>query len=359
MNKNFISIIIPVYNAEKYLDRCLSSILEQTNKNFELILIDDFSTDKSQEICKEFTKKDSRISLLVNEVNKGVSFTRNKGIYEAKGEFITFIDSDDWVNKTYLEDFFFFPILNNSIVVQGIFYELKRNKKKILFSYINASYNISSKKNGVVKNQLFHNGCPVAKLFETEIIKSKNIVFNESISLNEDHLFVLEYYKYVENINVVSAMNYHYWFDYFVVSLTKMSHGYTKLNTASQCFLNILPILIKRYGITDKEYLQKLYTTCGINQMFKAFINYKDSKDLTIPFKTRFLKFIELEELISTYYYPEKTSLKIAKYFVLNFHSSVNKMFFYFLIKWLWFRKKMIRFVKEIINFFFSNYNNK
>ena len=154
LDKNFISIIIPVYNAEKYLDRCLNSILEQTYNNFELILIDDFSTDKSQEICKEFTKKDSRISLLVNEVNKGVSFTRNKGIYEAKGEFITFIDSDDWVNKTYLEDFFFFPILNNSIVVQGIFYELKRNKKKILFSYINASYNISSKKEWCCKKSV-------------------------------------------------------------------------------------------------------------------------------------------------------------------------------------------------------------
>lgn len=352
LNKNFISIIIPVYNAENYLDRCINSILSQTYKNFELILIDDFSTDKSLNICKDFAVRDTRIHLLVNEVNKGVSFTRNKGLNKAKGEFVTFVDSDDWVSKTYLEDFFLFPILNDSIVVQGIFYEFKKNKKKIFFSYPDMCYKVSSNNNGVVENELFHNGCPVAKLYETKIIKSNNILFNESISLNEDHLFVLEYYKYVKNITLLSSMNYHYWFDYFVDSLTKRNHGYTNLNTASQGFLNVLPILIKGYGITNKEYLQKLYTTCGINQMFNALINYKVTKDLVRPFKIRFAKFIELKDFISKYYYPEKKSLKIAKYFVLNFNSSVNKAFFNFLIKWLSFRKKMIRFVKELISFF-------
>lgn len=349
--KKSVSIIIPVYNAENYLDRCINSVLVQTYKNFELILIDDFSIDKSLNICKKFAVKDTRIHLLVNEENKGVSFSRNQGLNKAKGEFITFIDSDDWVSKTYLEDFLSFPILNDSIVVQGIFYEFKKNKKKIFFSYPDKSYKVNSSNNGVVENELFHNGCPVAKLYETKIIKSNNISFNESISLNEDHLFVLEYYKYVKNITLLSSINYYYWFDYFVESLTKKNHSYTNLNTASQGFFSVIPILIRDYGITDKEYIQKIYTNFGIDQMFKALINYKVTKDLDIPFKARFAKFIELKYFILKYYYPEKKSLKIVKFFVLNFNTSVNRVFFYLLIKWLFFRKKMIFFTKKLISF--------
>lgn len=101
-NKHLISVIIPVYNAEKYLDRCLDSILAQTYSNFELILVDDGSTDSSLSICKRYESKDSRIKVLTGP-NGGSSVARNKGLDIAKGEYIIHIDADDWTEPQMFE----------------------------------------------------------------------------------------------------------------------------------------------------------------------------------------------------------------------------------------------------------------
>ena len=100
--KDLISIIIPVYNVEKYLDACLESVVSQTYKNFEAILINDGSTDGSPEICNSFVKRDPRFRLFTTE-NRGLSMARNKGMDEARGEFISFLDSDDMYSERYLE----------------------------------------------------------------------------------------------------------------------------------------------------------------------------------------------------------------------------------------------------------------
>lgn len=97
-----ISIIVPVYNAESYLKRCLDSIINQTYKNIEIILIDDGSTDKSGMICDEYKSHDDRI-IVIHKANSGVSSARNSGLDIAGGEYIAFIDSDDYVPKNYLE----------------------------------------------------------------------------------------------------------------------------------------------------------------------------------------------------------------------------------------------------------------
>ncbi|MBQ3309624.1 glycosyltransferase [Candidatus Saccharibacteria bacterium] len=96
-----VSVIVPVYNVEKYLRRCLDSIIEQTYKNIEIILVDDGSTDKSGEICDEYKKKDERITV-IHQLNNGVSETRNVGIRNSSGEYIMFIDSDDFVLRKYV-----------------------------------------------------------------------------------------------------------------------------------------------------------------------------------------------------------------------------------------------------------------
>ena len=96
-----ISVIVPVYNAEKYLHRCIDSILAQTFSDFELLLIDDGSKDNSGRICDEYAAKDSRIRVF-HKKNGGVSSARNMGLDNAKGDWITFVDSDDWVKQDYL-----------------------------------------------------------------------------------------------------------------------------------------------------------------------------------------------------------------------------------------------------------------
>ena len=97
-----ISIIIPIYNTEMYLTRCIESVETQTFKEWELILIDDGSTDDSLQLCEKFAQKDNRIRVIHTE-NLGVSMARNLGINEANGKCITFIDADDWVDTAFLE----------------------------------------------------------------------------------------------------------------------------------------------------------------------------------------------------------------------------------------------------------------
>lgn len=109
-----ISIIVPVYNVEAYLHKCINSILAQTFEDFELILIDDKSPDSSGEICDKYAERDSRIRVIHKLKNQGVSSARNEGLDEAQGEYITFIDSDDWVEPVYLEHLYHLAVENGA-----------------------------------------------------------------------------------------------------------------------------------------------------------------------------------------------------------------------------------------------------
>lgn len=108
---SLVSIVVPVYNSEKYLIKCVDSILKQSYKNLEILLIDDGSTDRSYDICCDLAKKDNRI-VVKQKSNGGVSSARNLGILTSNGEFILFVDSDDTVNEKYVE-LLVNPLLNN------------------------------------------------------------------------------------------------------------------------------------------------------------------------------------------------------------------------------------------------------
>ena len=120
-----ISIIIPVYNVKLYLDNCIQSVIQQSYTDFECILVDDGSTDGSSEICDQWAEKDNRI-IIVHQPNGGVSSARNKGLEQAKGEYICFIDSDDWVDVDYLS-----AMINNlkeketDLIICGLTQEFK------------------------------------------------------------------------------------------------------------------------------------------------------------------------------------------------------------------------------------------
>jgi glycosyltransferase involved in cell wall biosynthesis len=104
MEKNLVSIIVPIYNVEKYIEKCVKSILEQDYKNIEVILVDDGSPDGSPKLIDKFKKMDSRV-IVLHKPNGGVSSARNAGIDIAKGEYILFIDGDDWIESDYVSYF--------------------------------------------------------------------------------------------------------------------------------------------------------------------------------------------------------------------------------------------------------------
>lgn len=200
------SIIIPIYNAEKYLDECLNSILSQDYKEFEVIMINDGSNDNSDKICQSYCIRDSRFKL-VNQKNSGVSSARNKGIKLAKGEFIIFIDSDDVLIdsalKTIEENIF-----DNDLLCYGYSkcyldreedFLLKNYKFKNKMDYIKS----------IIYNQEI-GGFLWNKCFKREIITNKNILFDRNLHYCEDLLFVSEYLNNSKKVSYVPKILYKY-----------------------------------------------------------------------------------------------------------------------------------------------------
>lgn len=116
MNNDLISVVVPVYNVEAHLNRCVDSIISQTYKNLEIIIIDDGSTDKSAQICDEYLEVDQRITV-VHQVNKGLSNARNEGIRRSKGKYISFVDSDDYLDSRFIEVLYMTMITQKADIV--------------------------------------------------------------------------------------------------------------------------------------------------------------------------------------------------------------------------------------------------
>ena len=107
METDMISVIIPVYNTAKYVGKCIESIINQSYKNLEILIIDDASTDSSFDICKDYADTDKRIKIIRNDINIGLSGSRNIGIDISKGKYIAFVDSDDYITRKYIETLYF------------------------------------------------------------------------------------------------------------------------------------------------------------------------------------------------------------------------------------------------------------
>lgn len=199
-----ISIIVPVYNAEKYIRQCLDSIRKQSYTDFEVILVDDGSTDGSGIICDEYAKADNRFHVIHQE-NGGVSVARNTGIDNAKGENLVFVDSDDYLDLSYL-----YNIASNShydLVISG--YETFPNNNKIVLT--DAFYSLSEISSFIQNNlSRLYFTVPWCKLYKTKLIKEGKIRFAINIRLAEDWLFNLNYLLQCKSIQTISYNGYFY-----------------------------------------------------------------------------------------------------------------------------------------------------
>ena len=203
-----ISIIVPVYNAQKYIKRCVESIVNQSYQKWELILIDDGSKDDSSLICDEFKQTDSRIHV-IHTVNQGASAARNRGLDEAAGDYITFVDADDWVETNHLE-----VLLNQinsdiDLCINSFIADLYYGPRPYQYKTIKTHDNIESI-NSFFTLLLQHSQFLWNKLFKSSIIKDNHIRFNTSISLGEDNIFILEYLNYIKGLSSSSICTYHY-----------------------------------------------------------------------------------------------------------------------------------------------------
>ena len=189
-----ISIIVPVYNAEKYILRCCNSILNQSYKNIELILVNDGSTDKSLEICDEICAKDQRVTLKTIP-NQGVAVARNTGLDLASGKYIMFVDADDWLELGTLDKIANKMSEDLDILVFSYYQEYGEVIKNIsmksytvdMFQLLDHIYELPE------TNSLL---CTVwNKVYKKSLLESKQIRFIKDIPFGEDFLFNMDYFK--------------------------------------------------------------------------------------------------------------------------------------------------------------------
>ena len=250
-----ISIIVPVYQAEKTIKRCIESVLCQTYRNLELILIDDGSTDMSGKICDEYAKKDNRI-IVVHIENSEVSNARNVGLKKASGKYIEFLDSDDSLDKNACE------ILVNSIVESGAElvicgHKIYKNGKYVSSVGINRKYNTKEeliKDFEYLYNEMYFNP-PWNKIFLRSKIK---YLFDRRFTLGEDAIF---------NLNYIFDINKIVFIDNDIYNYNALSGGLTtKYN-----IYNINSIFT-RYDLIFR-YIDKIYDFELLKRLYKRMIN--------------------------------------------------------------------------------------
>lgn len=261
-----ISVIVPVYNVEKYLHRCIDSILSQTFKDFELLLIDDGSPDNCGKICDEYAQQDNRVRVF-HKPNGGVSSARNLGLDNARGEWIAFVDSDDYVEVDYLDE------LVSYSRRYDVDYVLTLNTIK---EYTNDSCLILQPSNYSDLFSLYRilkYGSPWAKLFKNELIKSLNLRFNTNIHMGEDAMFGLHYLMGTKNIAIIQSNRYIY-DQSRPDSLTKITNSYDSELLAKLELDRIVQLLNEKYTLNtvaqhELEKLQVWYLERTLNSIMK------------------------------------------------------------------------------------------
>ena len=208
-----ISVVMPVYNKELYLEKTLQSILNQTYKNFEIIIVNDGSTDNTKQICDEYAKKDSRISVYHIE-NGGVSNARNIGLKYVTGEYIQFIDGDDCINQGIFEKYI-------SILESKNYDILFSSYNKVdylgnLLDRVDIGYDGEYKKEEILLDfaeqqiKTGYYGCVSNKLLKKDIIRKNRLIFNTTISVAEDLDFFLDVYKYSSDYFFINMESFNY-----------------------------------------------------------------------------------------------------------------------------------------------------
>lgn len=313
-----ISIICPVFNAEKYIDKLIQAIINQSFSDWELILINDGSTDRSRLIIENYLK-DKRIVLL-DQANSGPSVARNSGINIAMGQWITFVDADDIVTNNYLE-ILLEPTKSNTkieLVCAGYFEQNKYNQQGIPLHDFQEFYPKSIISKPEFLNNIFKGvtGVLWSKLFDRSIVKQHEIRLNDRLKLSEDLVFVLQYVKQISNIALVYDNIYYY-------------NRINEVGLSGNLDLSYLDnikifndLVIKEYNEGDKLEILRILNIRTIQILIKILKNQNQSTDqlkksyniIQSQFEMRYESNLGLENKIFLYLLQNRIFL-IAHYF--------------------------------------------
>lgn len=341
-----ISIIIPVYNSRKYIKKCINSVINQSYSNFEIIVVDDGSTDGSLDIIYSFN--DSRIKVIKQE-NRGVSEARNVGIKNSSGDYIMFIDSDDYIEFNMLEKFVnVYKNFTPDLIICGIFSETCKNSHKDMFfdgnSYYRDKTSVRKSMVRLYEKNLLYNVWN--KMFKLSIIKRYNITF-PSITFGEDNTFNQSYLLHCNSIYNISDCLYHYVREVKNSVTTMYIDGLFNIRIKeNKSFINFF----KKIGIPYRDYCN-FVTKHFIERTIGCLENIHRKNNLSI---------IEKYNMTGIVIHSNETKKYLKMYDTKNFKISFilytynfNSPFFSFIIGYL------LHFFKSIAPDFFNKVKNK
>ena len=305
-----ISIVVAVYNAEKTLKKCVDSLLNQTYNNIEIILVNDCSKDNSLDICNEYSKANDNVKVISNDRNSGVSATRNNGINNSTGEYICFVDSDDYVESNYIEVLYYYYQKYNTVPICGFVYHDEYNHAKpVTYSWSGNEGLVSLGEAFKLKSELYLTAL-WNKLFDRRLIVDKNIKFDINISVGEDLRFSIEYFdkNNISEVYVLKSPLYHYMklsgnslmsnfvdnFDREKYSLNLIKNLAIKYNKSvdveykkaiEQLKTSMIYLIMREKKYSKKEKLTKIRTIdqeYGISNYYKDILNIMKEKIVNI-----------------------------------------------------------------------------
>lgn len=337
-----VSIIVPVYNVENYIERCLNSIINQTLDEIEIIIINDCSTDNSINIIQQYLNSiehNKEIILINKKYNEGVSKARNDAINISRGEYILFVDSDDWIEFNMVEKMYNLAKYKNSdLVICNAYIDYENGKTKPL--ELNFENNKKYENNTLIGDLLSQNknlqGHPWNKLYKTDIIKCCNLKYNEKMSLYEDFVFNIDFLLSSNTALFLEDKLYHY-----------IQRNNSLARTVSE--RNILDtnrMIIEIKNKLDKINIKNKYKYEFISFAYRSIINnilliinsnksFNEKKDFLdiLLLDNEIIKFIEIalklnEVNIIKYHYIIGKLLKILKFdsktFIVIFKFSIQ-----------------------------------
>lgn len=292
-----LSVIVPVYNTKEPLPRCIDSILSQSFSDFELLLVDDGSTDGSGAVCDEYSAKDNRVRVFHKE-NGGVSSARNVGLENANGQWLTFLDSDDWIEEVFFQvpfdsdvDLLYQNRVFSDGRPDGFLSEQKAEDSDFLdFLVKNANTNLFK--------------MSVCFFYRFSIIKKYGIRYEEGVRLAEDRLFVMDYYKYCRSIQVLTNSRYVYnvadqWKSKYILSWNDLDR--------------LLGLLMDRYDALPVK-------TPEIVKTFRLVFNHVDPGEKRLRIRQALSRNVLRYKKV--FWFNQGWKMK-AKYYLLSFISSI------------------------------------
>lgn len=264
----FFSIIVPIYNVSKYLRRCLDSIINQSFKDFECLLIDDGSTDDSPMICKKYAERDERFQFFQKE-NGGVSTARNLGLKHAKGTWICFIDSDDYVETEYLSGF---QRISNrgDLLCQGIIWCSIENGSKQRLP-LQEQY-VAKDKFAIPLIEMYRTGIYyflMTKAFKREIITENHLLFDVSLRRRQDEMFINRYITKISSLNLSSVCKY----NHFLTTKERMKKMASIYDSLSFNIDSVTYYCLYKFCKNNDEFTQ-LSRICGERVLLRIFDSY-------------------------------------------------------------------------------------